>query len=161
MVRKQLPNLCCQIFKHLLLIGEGASLLGRIFSPRLFSSIEIISIRKNFLPEIIFIGRNHLYPQKFPVRDYFHRQKSSLSAKTSCQGLFPSVEIISIRRNFLSGIIFIGRNHLYSQDMTFGQYFSVLLLFCHSPNGYNHKYRPDLLQISKSERISDEYHTEG
>ena len=31
--------------------------------------------------------------------------------------------------------------------MTFGQYFSVLLLFCHSPNGYNHKYRSDTDQI--------------
>ena len=160
-MRKQLSNLCCQIFKHLLLMGEGASLLSRIFSPGLFSSVEIISIRKNFLPEIIFIGRNHLYPQKFPARDYSHRQKSSLSARISCQRLFSSAEIISVRKNFLSEIIFIGRDHFYSQDMTFGQYFSVLLLFCHSPNSYNHKYRPDLLQISKSERISDEYHTEG
>ncbi len=148
-MRKQLPNLCCQIFKHLLLMGEGASLLGRIFSPGLFSSVEIISIRKNFLPEIIFIGRNHLYPQKFPVRDYFHRQKSSLfaiiscqrlffirrnhlypqefpardyshrqksslSARISCQRLFSSAEIISIRRNVLSGIISINRDHFYS-----------------------------------------------
>ena len=148
-MRKQLPNLCCQIFKHLLLMGEGTSLLGRIFSPGLFSSVEIISIRKNFLPEIIFIGRNHLYPQKFPVRDYFHRQKSSLfaiiscqrlffirrnhlypqefpardyshrqksslSARISCQRLFSSAEIISIRRNVLSGIISINRDHFYS-----------------------------------------------
>jgi len=97
-------------------MGEGASLLGKIFRQGLFSSVEIISIRKNFLSEIIFIGRNHLYPQKFPVRDYFHRQKSSLFAGISCQGLLSSAEIISIRRNFLSGIIFIGRNHLYSQN---------------------------------------------
>ncbi len=114
-MRKQLPYLCCQIFKHLLLMGEGASLLGRIFSPGLFSSGEIISIRKNFLPEIIFIGRNHLYPQKFPVRDYFHRQKSSLFAIISCQRLFSSIEIISIRKNFLPEIIFIDRNHLCPQ----------------------------------------------
>lgn len=31
--------------------------------------------------------------------------------------------------------------------MTSGQYFSVLLLFCHSPNGYNRKYRSDTNQI--------------
>ena len=31
--------------------------------------------------------------------------------------------------------------------MTSGQYFSVFLLFCHSPNGYNHKYRSDTDQI--------------
>ena len=122
-MRKQLPNLCCQIFKHLLLMGEGASLLGRIFSPGLFSSGEIISIRKNFLPEIIFIGRNHLYPQKFPVRDYFHRQKSSLFAIISCQRLFSSGEIISICKNYLSGIIFIGRNHLYLQEFPARDYF--------------------------------------
>lgn len=115
-MRKQLPNLCCQLFKHLLLMGEGASLLGRIFSPGLFSSVEIISIRKNFLPEIIFIGRNHLYPQKFPARDYFHQEKSSLSAIISCQGLFSSGEIISVRNNFLPEIISIRRNHLYPQE---------------------------------------------
>jgi len=97
-------------------MGEGASLLGRIFNPGLFSSVEIISIRKNFLPEIIFIGRNHLYPQKFPVRDYFYREKSSLFAITSCQRLFSSGEIISIRKNFLPEIILIGRNHLYLQE---------------------------------------------
>ena len=123
MVRQQLPNLCCQIFKHLLLIGEGASLLSRIFSPGLFSSVEIISIRKNFLPEIIFIGRNHLYPLKFPVRDYFHRQKSSLFAIISCQRLFSSGEIISIRNNFLPEIILIGRNHLYLQEFPVRDYF--------------------------------------
>ena len=93
-------------------MGEGASLLGRIFSPGLFSSVEIISIRKNFLPEIILIGRNHLYPQEFPARDYFHQEKSSLSVRISCQGLFSSGEIISIRKNFLPEIILIGRNHL-------------------------------------------------
>ena len=122
-MRKQLPNLCCQIFKRLLLMGEGASLLGRIFSPGLFSSVEIISIRKNFLPEIIFIGRNHLYPQKFPVRDYSHREKSSLSARISCQRLFSSAEIISIRKNFLPEIILIGRNHLYPQEFPARDYF--------------------------------------
>ena len=122
-MRQQLPNLCCQIFKHLLLMGEGASLLGRIFRQGLFSSIEIISIRRYFLPKIIFIGRNHLYSQKFPIRDYFHRQKSSLSARISCQRLFSSAEIISIRRNFLSGITFIGRNHLYSQECPVRDYF--------------------------------------
>ena len=123
MVRQQLPNLCCQIFKHLLLMGKGASLLGRIFSPGLFSSAEIISIRKNFLPEIIFIGRNHLYPQEFPVRDYFYREKSSLSAIISCQRLFSSGEIISIRNNFLPEIIFISRDHLYSQKLPARDYF--------------------------------------
>ena len=123
MVRKQLSAFCCQFFKHLLLIGEDASLLSKIFSPGLFSSVEIISIRKNFLPEIIFIGRNHLYPQKLPARDYFHRQKSSLFARFSCQGLLSSAEIISIRRNFLSGITFIGRNHLYSQEFPPRDYF--------------------------------------
>ena len=122
-MRKQLPNLCCQIFKHLLLMGEGASLLSRIFSPGLFSSVEIISIRKNFLPEIIFIGRNHLYPQKFPARDYFHREKSSLSAKISCQGLFSSAESISVRNNFLPEIILIGRKHLYLQEFPIRDYF--------------------------------------
>ena len=123
MVRKQLTNLCCQIFKHLLLTGEGASLLSRISRQGLFPSVESISIRKNFLPEIIFIGRNHLYPQEFPVRDYFHPQKSSLFAGISCQRLFSSAEIISIRRSFLSGIIFIGRNHLYSQVFSVRDYF--------------------------------------
>ena len=122
-MRKQLPYLCCQIFKHLLLMGEGASLLSRIFSPGLFSSVEIISIRKNFLPEIIFIGRNHLYSQEFPARDYFHREKSSLSARISCQGLFLSGEIISVRKNFLPEIIFIGRNHLYLQELPVRDYF--------------------------------------
>ena len=123
MLRKQLSDLCCQFFKHLLLMGEGASLLGRIFRPGLFSSVEIISIRKNFLSEIIFIGRNHLYPQVFSVRDYFHRQRSSLFAKISCQGLFSSAKIISIRRNFLSRITFIGRNHLYPQEFPVRDYF--------------------------------------
>ena len=123
MVRKQLSDLCCQFFKHLLLMGQNASLLGRIFRPGLLSSAEIISIRKNFLSGIISIGRNHLYPQKLPVRDYFHRQKSSLFARFSCQGLFASAKIISIRRNFLSGITFIRRNHLYSQKFPVRDYF--------------------------------------
>jgi len=58
---------------------QGLFLSGEIISvrniscQRLFSSGEIISIRKNFLPEIIFIGRNHLYSQECSVRDYFHQ----------------------------------------------------------------------------------------
>ena len=102
---------------------QKSSLFAKISCQGLFPSVEIISIRKNFLSGITFIRRNHLYLQKLPVRDYFHRQKSSLFAGISCQGLLSSAEIISIRRNFLSGIIFIGRNHLYPQEFPVRDYF--------------------------------------
>ena len=94
--------------------GQPDSSLSCSFSPQgLFQPAGFISILLFFSTGIISASQIHLYLALFLHWDYFGRPDSSLSCSFSPQGLFRPARFISILLFFSSGIISVGRIHLY------------------------------------------------
>ena len=94
--------------------GRPDSSLSCSFSPQgLFRPARFISILLFFSSGIISASQIHLYLAFFLHRDYFGQPDSSLSCSFSPQRLFRPAGFISILLFFSTGIISVGRIHLY------------------------------------------------
>ena len=97
-----------------IIFSQPDASLACSFSPQgLFRSVGFISILLICSTGIISAGQIHLYLAFFLHRDYFGQPDSSLSCSFSPQGLFRPARFISILLFFSSGIISVGRIHLY------------------------------------------------
>ena len=94
--------------------GRTNSSLSCFSAPQgLFPPAGCISSLLFFSTGIISAGRIHLYLALFLHKDYFGRPDSSLACSFSPQGLFRPDRFISILLFFYTGIISVGRIHLY------------------------------------------------
>ena len=106
--------------------GRTNSSLSCFSAPQgLFPPAGCISSLLFFSTGIISAGQIHLYLALFLHRDYFGRPDSSLSCSFSPQGLFPPAGFISILLFFSTGIISVGRIHLYLALFLRRDYFNL------------------------------------
>ena len=102
---------------------SDASLSGSFAPQGLFPPAGFISILLFFFTGIISTGRIHLYLALFLHRDYFDRPDASLACSFSPQGLFPPARCIPSWFFFTTGIISVGRIHLYPAFLLHRDYF--------------------------------------